>query len=111
MEFGCSTEMTTTPPAPGPTEAFQDQLKSRMRRVHLSKRSEPLIHEDDTMEDKYGCIVDRCFLHLQTCANGKFGITGDEERQLLEVRCVIEFGTCATTCFNNYKTSVFKPTI
>ncbi|XP_078414750.1 uncharacterized protein LOC144690802 [Cetorhinus maximus] len=87
-----------------PNEAVQDQLKSRIR-VYFSKRSEPLISEADTTEEKYGCVVDRCFPRLQTCANGKFGNTGDEERQLLEVRCVVEFGTCATTCFNNYKTS------
>ncbi|XP_078070181.1 uncharacterized protein LOC144494760 [Mustelus asterias] len=86
-----------------PTEAIQDQFKSRIKRVYFSKRSEPRISEDDTTEEKYGCVVDQCFPRLQACANGKFGITGDEERQLLEVRCVIDFGTCATSCFNNYK--------
>ncbi|XP_067886767.1 SOSS complex subunit C isoform X4 [Heterodontus francisci] len=105
MEFGCSTEMTTNPPAPDPTEAAQDQVKSRIRRVYVSKKSEPLISEDDTTEEKYGCVVDRCFPRLQTCTNGKMGITGNEERQILQVHCVIEFGACATTCLNNYKNS------
>ncbi|XP_060701713.1 SOSS complex subunit C isoform X3 [Hemiscyllium ocellatum] len=104
MEFGCSTEMTTNPPAPGSTETAEAQLMPRIRR-DFSRKLELLNHENDDNEEIYGCVFEQCFPHLQTCLNGRFGITEDaEERQFLEIRCVTEFGSCATTCFNRYRT-------